>query len=104
VLHDDRLGRVSLNLTERAGLIDLMVRADRPATVRTLQDSLPALVEQLAQRNFRAEDPRYAPANGAFDPRDAAQERERRQRQNRPQPRARIRARRLAGPSPLAAE
>ncbi len=92
VLRDDHLGRVSLNLTERAGLIDLMVRADKGSTVRVLQDSLPALVDQLAQRNFRAETAAFAPAGQSSDAREQSQDRgrrERRQQEARPRGRAR---------------
>jgi hypothetical protein len=104
VLRDDHLGRVSLSLTERAGLIDLMVRADRRATVRTLQDSLPVLVDQLTQRQFRADTAAYAPQGHTGEQRDPSQERERRQRQGQPQQRSRLRARRVAGPFQLAAQ
>jgi hypothetical protein len=103
VLRDDRLGRVSLSLTERAGLIDLMVRADKPATVRTLQDTLPTLVDALAQRHFRAENAAYAPSSGLAEQRDASHERERRERRAH-EHRPRLRARRVAGPFQLSAE
>jgi hypothetical protein len=96
VLRDDRLGRVSLNLTERAGLIDLMVRADRPATARTLQDSLPALVDSLAQRNLRAEPMPFAPDAGLADPRESPHVRGRRERRAQ-EPKTRLRSRRVAG-------
>lgn len=49
VVHDDQLGRVSVRLVERAGLIDAMLRADRPGTAKQLTDSLSGLTELLTR-------------------------------------------------------
>lgn len=59
VVHDDQLGRVSVRLVERAGLIDAMLRADRPEAARVLADSLGSLAESLTRRGleFRETDP-----------------------------------------------
>ena len=102
VLRDDRLGRVSLHLTERAGLIDLMVRADKPATARALQDSLPSLIDALAQRNFRAETAPFMPPGGSPD-RHEQHDRERRDRRAY-EARPRLRARRGVNLFPAAAQ
>ncbi|MEZ5396825.1 MAG: hypothetical protein R2724_29130, partial [Bryobacterales bacterium] len=96
VVRDERLGRVSLNLTERAGLIDLMVRADKSPTARALQTALPTLVDSLARHSLAAEPMAYAPtAQPAGAPEDAEQRRERRERRQH-EWRPRVRARRVA--------
>ncbi|MCB1020136.1 MAG: hypothetical protein KDC27_09410, partial [Acidobacteria bacterium] len=104
VVRDDRLGRVSLNLTERAGLIDLMVRTDKAPTTRALQTALPALVDSLGRHNLAAETTAYAPAaQSAAAREDAEQQRDRRERRHA-DGRPRLRARRVAQAESSSAE
>jgi hypothetical protein len=52
LLQDDRVGRVSLRLTERAGLVDAMLRADSVRGREMLLESLPSLLDALARRGL----------------------------------------------------
>jgi len=63
VVHDDQLGRVSVRLVERAGLVDAMLRADQPQTAKQLSDSLLHLTDALARGRTSAdlEDARMEP-------------------------------------------
>ncbi|MDA1312185.1 MAG: flagellar hook-length control protein FliK [Acidobacteria bacterium] len=51
-IQDEKLGRVVIRLTERAGLIDAMVRTDGTRSRELLGQQLPLLVESLARRGF----------------------------------------------------
>ncbi len=72
LLQDDRVGRVSLRLTERAGLVDAMLRTDSARGRDLLMESLPSLLDALARRGLEPSlasgDERHAPGGGdAFE-------------------------------------
>jgi hypothetical protein len=52
LLQDDRVGRVSLRWTERAGLVEAMLRADSARGREMLVESLPSLLHALARRGL----------------------------------------------------
>jgi flagellar hook-length control protein FliK len=54
LLQDDRLGRIALRMVDRAGLIHAVVRTDGTRVAQLLSESLPALVDSLAQRGLLA--------------------------------------------------
>jgi hypothetical protein len=54
VIHDDRLGRVALQLVERGGWIDTAIRASDPRGVQLLASATSGLVEALQQRGISA--------------------------------------------------
>ena len=63
LLHDERLGRIVVRLTERAGLVDAMVRADSTRAREVIAEHLPSLIESLGRRGLQA----FASANGGQD-------------------------------------
>jgi flagellar hook-length control protein FliK len=54
LLQDDQLGRISLRLVDRAGLIQAVVRTDGARAAQLINESLPVLIESLAQRGLPA--------------------------------------------------
>ena len=52
LVQDELLGRISLRLTERAGLVDAMLRADSVRGRDLLVQSLPSLMDALARRGL----------------------------------------------------
>lgn len=52
VLQDERLGRVALQLVERGGWIETVIRASDPRTAQALSNSAAALFETLQQRGL----------------------------------------------------
>ena len=52
VLRDSHLGRLSLRLVERNGLIDTLLRTDNSRTGQLLGESLPQMLESLSQKGF----------------------------------------------------
>jgi hypothetical protein len=54
VMHDDRLGRVALQLIERGGWIETAVRASDPRAVQVLSNATSGLLETLQQRGITA--------------------------------------------------
>ncbi len=65
LLRDSRLGRLSLHLVERAGLIDTIVRSDNARTGSLINDNMLQLVEALAGRGCT---PRRGPSRAARAP------------------------------------
>ncbi len=69
VIRDDHLGRISLRMIERAGVLETAMRADNPRTAQILNDSLLALLETLSNRGLQTE---ASSSNGfSENPRDA---------------------------------
>ncbi len=68
LLHDERLGRVVVRLTERAGLVDAMVRADTTRAREVIAEHLPSLMESLGRRGLQA----FASLGGQDSGRDEA--------------------------------
>ncbi len=62
VIHDDRLGRVALQLVERGGWIDTAIRASDPRGAQLLTSATSGLVEALQQRGISALTPGGATA------------------------------------------
>jgi hypothetical protein len=54
LLQDDQLGRISLRMVDRAGLIQAVVRTDGARAAQLISESLPVLLESLAQRGLPA--------------------------------------------------
>ena len=54
VLSDDRIGRMSVRLVERGGVIDTLVRTDSARASHLFTEGLPSLIESLAQRGLQA--------------------------------------------------
>lgn len=52
VLRDSHLGRLSLRLVERNGLIDTLLRTDNSRAGQLIGDNLPQMLESLSQRGF----------------------------------------------------
>ena len=52
VLRDSHLGRLSLRLVERNGVIDTLVRTDNSRTGQLIGESLPRMLESLSQKGF----------------------------------------------------
>ena len=52
VLRDSHLGRLSLRLVERNGLIDTLLRTDNSRTGQLIGESLPQMLEALSQKGF----------------------------------------------------
>ena len=52
VLRDSQLGRISLRLVERNGLIDTLMRTDNSRTGQLIGESLPQMLESLSQKGF----------------------------------------------------
>ena len=52
VLRDSHLGRLSLRLEERNGLIDTLLRTDNSRAGQLIGDNLPQMLESLSQRGF----------------------------------------------------
>ena len=63
LLQDERLGRVVVRLTERAGLVDAMVRADSTRAREVIAENLPSLMESLSRRGLQA----FASTGGGHD-------------------------------------
>ena len=68
LLHDERLGRIVVRLTERAGLVDAMVRADSTRAREVIAEHLPSLIESLGRRGLQA----FASLGGQDSGRDEA--------------------------------
>ncbi len=54
LLSDDRIGRISVRLVERGGVIDTLVRTDSTRASHLFTEGLPSLLESLAQRGLQA--------------------------------------------------
>ena len=54
LLSDDRIGRMSVRLVERGGVIDTLVRTDSARASHLFTEGLPSLLESLAQRGLQA--------------------------------------------------
>jgi hypothetical protein len=54
VMQDDQLGRISLRMVDRAGLIQAVVRTDGARAAHMISESLPVLLESLSQRGLSA--------------------------------------------------
>ncbi len=54
LLSDDRIGRMSVRLVERGGVIDTLVRTDSTRASQLFTEGLPSLLESLAQRGLQA--------------------------------------------------
>ncbi len=54
LLSDDRIGRMSVRLVERGGVIDTLVRTDSTRASHLFTGGLPSLLESLAQRGLQA--------------------------------------------------
>ena len=54
LLSDDRIGRMSVRLVERGGVIDTLVRTDSTRASHLFTEGLPSLLESLAQRGLQA--------------------------------------------------
>ena len=54
VLRDSQLGRISLRLVERNGLIETLLRTDSSRTGQLIGEKLPQMLESLSQRGFDA--------------------------------------------------
>ena len=52
VLRDSQLGRISLRLVERNGVIDTLLRTDNARTGQLIGESLPQMLESLSQKGF----------------------------------------------------
>ena len=52
VLRDSHLGRLSLRLVERNGVIDTLLRTDNSRTGQLIGESLPQMLESLSQKGF----------------------------------------------------
>jgi flagellar hook-length control protein FliK len=76
-LRDNELGRVSLRMVERAGLVSAVVRADNQRGAELLSGSLPQLLESLSERGLQ---PVWSGASH-FDDQREQQERQNRSRQ-----------------------
>ncbi len=63
LLQDERLGRVVVRLTERAGLVDAMARADSTRAREVIAENLPSLMESLGRRGLQA----FASTGGGHD-------------------------------------
>ena len=81
VLNDDRLGRVSLRLVERSGLVDAIVRTNTTRTAQALSESLPALIESLSRGGLQAAAASASAPGGGLDRRE--EEGQRRNKQSR---------------------
>ena len=57
VLRDSHLGRLSLRLVERNGLIDTLLRTDNSRTGQLIGESLPQMLEALSQKGFNVSYP-----------------------------------------------
>ena len=85
LLRDSRLGRLSLRLVERAGLIDTIVRSDNPRTATLINDTLPQLIESLAGRGLQAQAAAQSNGSASYgDPHQQQQGGRRQQRSFRP--------------------
>jgi hypothetical protein len=90
LLRDDRVGRVSLRLTERAGLVEAMLRADSARGREMLVESLPSLLQALARRGLEpslagSNDGQASSGGEAFE-QPGGRSRNPRHPQSRPQP------------------
>ena len=54
LLSDDRIGRMSVRLVERGGVINTLVRTDSTRASHLFTEGLPSLLESLAQRGLQA--------------------------------------------------
>ena len=54
VLRDSQLGRISLRLVEKNGLIETLLRTDSSRTGQLIGEKLPQMLESLSQRGFDA--------------------------------------------------
>jgi hypothetical protein len=91
-VRDEKLGRVVIRLTERAGLIDAMVRTDGVRSRELLGQQLPLLVESLVRRGFetRYEGFSHNPnSREGSDQHDPPRRREQHARRRRPDQKAR---------------
>jgi hypothetical protein len=51
-MRPEHLGKVAVRLVERAGVVELAVRAETPAARSWLAEGLPTLVDGLRERGF----------------------------------------------------
>ena len=54
LLSDDRIGRISVRLVERGGVIDTLVRTDSTRASHLFTEGLPSLLDSLAHRGLQA--------------------------------------------------
>ena len=79
VLQDDRLGRLTLRVAERAGWIDAAIRTDSSRSARLIAEGLPALLESLQPERAAAQT--EAGGRWAEDSHDRQRDQQRRSRQ-----------------------
>ena len=85
LLRDSRLGRLSLHLVERAGLIDTIVRSDNARTASLINDNMLQLVEALAGKGLQAQAGSQSSGSSSYgDPHSQQQGGRRQQRPFRP--------------------
>jgi flagellar hook-length control protein FliK len=60
VLRDDTLGRVGLRLTERAGIVQTVIRSDSYQGAKVISSSIPALLDALTDRGMPVSSQIYA--------------------------------------------
>ncbi len=89
IVEDDRLGSVALRLAERHGGVEVVLRADNPATARQFQSSLPQLYENLLQRGLQPDLRAWTPNAGADPERREGGRQQQRERDGSPQGRER---------------
>lgn len=91
-VRDEKLGRVVIRLTERAGLIDAMVRTDGVRSRELLGQQLPLLVESLVRRGFETRHEGFSNnpnSREGFDQHDQPSRREQHARRQRREQKAR---------------
>ena len=87
MLNDERMGRVVVRLSERAGLVEAMVRSDNSRTRQLLAGELPALFDSLSRHGLRADETAMghesAERGRHFDPREGRSRHQGQQRRSR---------------------
>ena len=87
ILNDERMGRVVVQLSERAGLVEAMVRSDNSRTRQLLAGELPALFDSLSRHGLRADETAMGHESSergrSFDPREGRSRHQGQQRRSR---------------------
>lgn len=87
ILNDERMGRVVVRLSERAGLVEAMVRSDNSRTRQLLAGELPALFDSLSRHGLRADETAMGHESSErgrpFDPREGRSRHQGQQRRSR---------------------
>lgn len=87
ILNDERMGRVVVRLSERAGLVEAMVRSENSRTRQVLAGELPALVDSLSRHGLRAAETAMGQESAErgrhFDPREGRSRHQGQQRRSR---------------------